>query len=163
MNRLNHRIHAAVIAAIGATAALAMVSFAPVAFAGHHSELAQVISTTPIYQRIATPNRQCWTEQVAAVEERRVRLPQQVEYRDNRDYRDYRDYRDSGGSGAGTVLGAIIGGVVGHQFGHSTGGRDRGTAAGALIGGLIGNHASRNSYGNDDGGYRRVSRDSVAI
>ena len=37
------------------------------------------------------------------------------------------------------MLGAIIGGVVGHQFGNSSGGRDRGTAAGAIVGGIVGN------------------------
>jgi uncharacterized protein YcfJ len=128
---------------------------APAAFAAPHSELAQVISSTPIYVRVASPQRQCWTEQVASVEERRVRLPRQEEFREPE--------RESSGSGAGTVLGAIIGGVVGHQFGLSSGGRDRGTAAGALIGGLIGNSAERNADRGSDSGYRRVSRESVAV
>jgi uncharacterized protein YcfJ len=37
------------------------------------------------------------------------------------------------------VLGAVVGGVIGHQFGNSSGGRDRGTAAGAIVGGIVGN------------------------
>jgi uncharacterized protein YcfJ len=33
--------------------------------------------------------------------------------------------------------------VIGHQFGNSSGGRDRGTAAGAIVGGLVGNQIER--------------------
>jgi len=33
--------------------------------------------------------------------------------------------------------------VIGHQFGTSSGGRDRGTAAGAIVGGLVGNQVDR--------------------
>ncbi len=119
------------------------------AMAYPQTEVAQVISTTPIYQRVATPQRQCWTEQVAAYEERRVVQPGQVVYQQPRE-----------SSGAGTVLGAIIGGVIGHQFGGSSAGRDHGTVAGAVLGGMIGHDADRQ---NSQGGYRRVSRDTVAI
>lgn len=115
--------------------------------ASAHEDFAQVVSATPVVQRIAVPARQCWNEQVTAVEERRVRVPGQVEYSEPR-----------ANSGAGTVLGAILGGVIGHQFGNSTAGRDHGTAAGAVIGGLIGNDIERN---NAAGGYRRI--DSVAV
>ena len=45
------------------------------------------------------------------------------------------------------MLGAIVGGVVGHQFGNSSGGRDRGTAAGAIVGGLVGNQVDRDNSG----------------
>jgi uncharacterized protein YcfJ len=135
--------------AILGTLGLASTAVSARDYGREHSDLAQVISTTPIYQRVAVPQRQCWTEQVAGVEERRVRVPGQVEYQAPRER-----------SGAGTILGAIIGGVVGHQFGNSTGGRDHGTAAGAVIGGLIGNDVERS---NSEGGYRRVSRDAVAI
>jgi uncharacterized protein YcfJ len=121
---------------------------AGIAQAYEHADVAQVISATPIYQRVASPQRQCWTEQVATFEERRVRQPGQVVYSEPR-----------GNSGAGTVLGAIIGGVVGHQFGSSSAGRDHGAVAGAVLGGLIGNDMERQS----DGGYRQVSRDTVAI
>lgn len=63
------------------------------------------------------------------------------------------------GIGAGTVLGAIVGGAIGHQFGNSSGGRDHGTAAGAIIGGLIGHDAERNGVS----GYRRVSGDVIEV
>ena len=119
---------------------------AVVAFAAPHSDVATVISSTPVYASVAAPRRECYTEQVTRVDERRVVRPVQQEY--------VSEPRQS--SGAGALLGAIVGGVIGHQFGNSTGGRDHGTAAGAVIGGLIGNNAEQNSNGYDRG-YRRAS------
>ncbi len=120
--------------------------------AAPHSDVATVISATPIVERVAAPRRECVTEQVTAYDERRVRRPVREEY--------VADSRPS--SGAGAVLGAIVGGVIGHQFGNSTGGRDHGTAAGAVIGGLIGNSIERNG-GNTgdryDSGYSRAAYD----
>ena len=117
--------------------------------AAPHSDVATVISSTPVYQRVSTPRRECYTEQLTSYDERRVRAPVRQEY--------YSESRQN--SGAGAVLGAIVGGVIGHQFGHSSGGRDRGTAAGAVIGGFIGNDIERsnNSYDRYDSGYRRAS------
>ena len=125
---------------------------AGVASANDYGDVATVISATPIYDRVSTPRRECYTEQVTSYDESRVRRPVQENY--------YSDSR--GSSGAGTVLGAIIGGVVGHQFGNSSGGRDRGTAAGAIVGGLIGNSVERENarYGDGYGynnSYRRAS------
>ena len=107
---------------------------------------AQVISSTPVYDRVSVPRRECYNEQVTAYDERsrdRVVYDDQYRYGDN--YRDY-NRAGSGGIGPGTILGAVLGGAIGHQFGNSSGGRDRGTAAGAIIGGLIGNNAENNSY-----------------
>lgn len=124
--------------------------------AAPHSDVATVISATPIVERVSTPRRECFTEQVTTYDERRVRRPVEDRY--------VSDSRSSGSSGAGTVLGAIIGGVVGHQFGNSSGGRDRGTAAGAIVGGLIGNSIENDSARSDsnDSGYRRASSRSYA-
>ena len=134
---------AAVLSALGLVASAAS--------AADYSDVATVISATPIYDRVSTPRRECVTEQVTTFDERRVRRPVEDRY--------VSDSR--GSSGAGTVLGAIIGGVVGHQFGNSTGGRDHGTAAGALVGGLIGNSIEND---NNDSGYRRASsRDYVQV
>jgi uncharacterized protein YcfJ len=108
-----------------------------------YDDRAQVISSTPVYERVSVPRRECHIEQVASYDERRS---SRVVYEDQYRYRD-RDYnRGNGGIGPGTVLGAVIGGAIGHQFGNSSGGRDRGTAAGAIIGGLIGNNAENNGY-----------------
>lgn len=46
------------------------------------------------------------------------------------------------GSGAGAVIGAIAGGVVGHQFGGGRG-KDVATAAGAIGGGFAGNEIEK--------------------
>ena len=125
------------------------------AIAAPHNDVATVISSTPVYERVSAPRRECFTEQVTAYDERRVRRPVQQEYiADSRV-----ESRQS--SGAGALLGAIVGGVIGHQFGNSTGGRDRGTAAGAFVGGLIGNGIENSDsgtrYDRYDSGYRRAS------
>ena len=117
--------------------------------AAPHSDVATVMSATPVVERIAAPRRECFTEQVASYDERRVRRPVSEEY--------VGEPRPS--SGAGALLGAIVGGVIGHQFGNSTGGRDHGTAAGAVIGGLIGNDVERTNNGGYDSGYRRAGYD----
>jgi uncharacterized protein YcfJ len=133
------KILAAAVAGLGLTGAATAATAA--------SDVAQVISSTPIYERVATPQRECWNEQVTAYEERRtVRPGREV-------------YQESHTSGGGALLGAIVGGAIGRQFGNSTGGRDRGTAAGAIIGGLIGNDVERNS----GPGYVRTSRDVVEV
>jgi uncharacterized protein YcfJ len=111
------------------------------------SELAVVVSSTPIVERIAAPRRECYTEQVTRMDERRVVRQAPQEY--------VTDSRPN--SGAGALLGAIVGGVIGHQFGGSTAGRDHGTAAGAVIGGLIGNDVERTNNNAYDSGYRRAS------
>jgi uncharacterized protein YcfJ len=108
-----------------AAVASALASLTP-AFAESYTDSAAVISSRPITDRIPVNREECWSEQRRGYEERRVTR------------------QDNGQAiGAGTVLGAIAGGVIGHQFGSSSGGRDRGTAAGAIVGGLIGNQVDR--------------------
>lgn len=131
------------------SAVLATLTSAGTVFATQQ-DVATVVSATPIYDRVATPRRECWTEQVAAYEEQRVRRPQYNEAQ----------YEARESSGGGALLGAIIGGAIGRQFGNSSGGRDRGTAAGAVIGGLIGNDIER---GSNSGGYTRTSRDAYEV
>ena len=125
----------AVLSTLGLTAGIA--SAAP------HSDVATVLSSTPVYERVAAPRRECYTQQVTSYDERRVVRPTQEYVADSRP-----------NSGAGALLGAIVGGVIGHQFGGSTAGRDHGTAAGAVVGGLIGNSVESD---NNQDGYRRVS------
>ena len=128
-------IGVATIAALGLTGGTA--------FARTFGDVAQVLSSTPVYSTEASPRQECWNEPVSTYEHRRT-------YRDGPEYT-RADNR--GGIGAGTVLGAIIGGVVGHQFGGTSGARDKATGAGAIIGGLIGNSV------DNDSGYRTASRD----
>ena len=111
-----------------------------------YGDVARVLSATPIVDRYTIPRRECRTEAVEAIEERRSVRPAPDEYRPAR----------NDGIGAGTVLGAIVGGVIGHQFGGNSGARDKATGAGALIGGLIGNSIERDA---EAGSYERASRD----
>lgn len=92
-------------------------------------DYAQVISARPIvdYVTVRTPVRECWQET------QRYRV----------------DHRGRRGSG-GTLLGAVIGGVVGHQFGSGRG-NDAATVAGSLIGAAIGTETSRKRRGDQNG------------
>jgi uncharacterized protein YcfJ len=104
------------LAAAAAPALAATESFA---------DRARVVSVHPIVERIPVSREQCWNDKVRSYEERRVTRS------------------DTGAPiGPGTVLGAIVGGVAGHQVGSGRG-NDAATAAGAVIGGLIGNQVDR--------------------
>ncbi len=50
----------------------------------------------------------------------------------------------------GTVIGALAGGVIGHQFDSGAA-----TAAGAIVGGLIGNQVHKDRSGDENRGQRR--------
>lgn len=76
----------------------------------------------------------------------RVEVPVRECYETRRDYdRGYRGHRDAGPGR--TIAGAIIGGVVGRQFGDGSG-RDAMTALGALVGASAANrdHRGRARY-----------------
>jgi len=77
---------------------------------------AKVISVTPVYEtvEVSRPERQCWKERV------------------------HRKGRGHGGSYTPVIAGAIVGGVVGNQFGGGHG-RDALTIVGALLGASVGN------------------------
>jgi uncharacterized protein YcfJ len=83
-------------------------------------DTAEVVSAEPIYRtvRIETPRRECWDERVT--------------YTEDRDD----GYWMNNGT-AGGLIGAIAGGVVGHQFGSGRG-RKAATALGAVIGAGVG-------------------------
>lgn len=105
------------IAGLAATAVLLGVS--TTGYAGPHYDYAKVISSQPIlrYVTVRTPIRECWRE----------REYYSMHYRHHR-------------SGSSTLAGAIIGGVIGHQFGSGRG-RDAATVAGSLLGAAIGHNA----------------------
>jgi uncharacterized protein YcfJ len=110
-----------------ATAAL-LLGLASQAVADHNGhrgagpiyDYADVISSKPIvrYVTVTTPVRECWDD---------------VEY--------YTVDRRPAGAGGKTLAGAIIGGVIGHQFGSGHG-KDAATVAGTLIGASIGNQSA---------------------
>lgn len=103
------------------------------AAAGNTSyEYARVVDVEPIRQIHRTPvdREVCWDEAVH-VRARRSDTP--------------------------TVVGAILGGVIGNQFGSGSG-RRAATAAGALLGGAIGRDAGRHDHGD-----RRVLRQRCQV
>ncbi len=119
---MNRKLNVAAIASVG----LLMTGNA---FADHGRAMydyAKVISTQPLvrYVTVTEPVRECWEE---------------MEY--------YTVDRNARGRGGATLIGAVIGGVVGHQFGSGRG-NDAATVAGTLIGAAIGNDASRRNHGH---------------
>lgn len=104
--------------------ALALVLPAAAADAAVY-DYAQVVSVTPNirYVTVSKPVQECWEE--------------------TRYYT--ANSRPAGGFGA-TLFGAIVGGVIGHQFGSGSG-NDAATVAGSLVGAAIGNDAHRRSSG----------------
>lgn len=127
-----------------ATITLATLGLATPALADHNDnrrgaqyDYARVISSEPIVRlvTVTTPVRECWED---------------VEY--------YTVNRRTPGSGASTLVGAIVGGVIGHQFGSGRG-NDAATVAGTLIGAAVGNDsARRNHRGYDSTEYSRPVR-----
>ena len=105
---------------VGITAAALCCALVPPAFAqGYYyrdrGDVPRVIESTPVYDS-SGPAEECWNEQSRSYERRP--------------------------SGAGAVVGAIAGGVLGHQIGSGRG-NDAATVGGAIIGGLIGNQVER--------------------
>jgi len=127
------------IAGLAAALALLTVSFG--ANADHQwrkngpvYDYAKVISARPIirYVTVNRPVRECW---------------QDTEY--------YTSYHRPHGVAGSTLAGAIIGGVVGHQFGSGRG-NDAATVAGSLIGAAIGNSAAHRRAGVSYGPVRHA-------
>jgi uncharacterized protein YcfJ len=105
-------------------AALAAVSAGPV-FADTYFDSAAVLGVRPVTERTPVNREECWSEQRRGYEERTVTR------------------QDNGAPiGAATVLGAIAGGVLGHQVGGGHG-KDAATAGGAIVGGIVGNQIDR--------------------
>ena len=112
--------------AAGAALAILMLVAAPAQAdrygrTGAVYDYAKVIDVEPIVRlvTVTTPVRECWNES-----------------------REYTVDRHRGGSGGATLLGAILGGVIGHQFGSGSG-NDAATAVGAMVGAAIGNDSAR--------------------
>lgn len=100
---------------IGVAAALGVAAVASLNVFDRGPQYAQVISAKPIKETVKTPRQECRNVTVTH------RRPVQDENRI-----------------AGSVLGAVAGGVIGHQFGGGRG-KDVATVVGALGGGYAGN------------------------
>lgn len=92
------------------------------AYAADFTDTARVVSSTPIYERITEPKRECWTETVQAA-------PRE---------------RSIGGAVVGGVAGAVLGGQIGRGSGN-TAATGAGAVAGAVIGDQVANPDSNRS------------------
>ncbi len=92
---------------------LSLASLYTGAHAADFTDTARVISSTPIYERVNQPRRECWTETVQG-----AATPSDRSY-------------------GGAIVGGIAGGVIGSQVGGGNG-RIAATAAGTLAGAVIG-------------------------
>ncbi|MHB1188168.1 glycine zipper 2TM domain-containing protein [Thiobacillus sp.] len=89
---------------------------------------AQVLASTPVYETINEPRRECWTETVGY---------------------ETQNYREGNNAG-GAILGAIAGGLIGSTVGKGDG-RVAAAAVGAATGAVVGDRWN-------DGGTRYESR-----
>ena len=96
-------------------------------------DYARVLSVEPIvrYVSVTTPVQECWEEMEYYTVDERPR-----------------------GVGVSTLFGAVIGGIVGHQFGGGKG-KDVATVAGSLIGASVANDAARAKAGYHTTEYSR--------
>jgi uncharacterized protein YcfJ len=87
-------------------------------------DYAKVVRVTPVvrYVTVTTPVKECWED---------------VEY--------YSRTRPEPGRAGKTLFGAILGGVIGHQFGGGRG-NDAATVAGTLIGAAVANGGDKRPY-----------------
>lgn len=109
--------------AVNATLIAALLAASGVAQAGHgrgdrdgFSTRARVVSSTPIYETINEPRRECWTETTGY---------------------ETRSYRDGNNTGS-TIIGAIAGGLLGSTVGKGNG-KVAAAAVGAATGAVVGN------------------------
>lgn len=99
-------------------------------------DYAKVVRVTPVvrYVTVTTPVKECWDD---------------VEH--------YTRTRPNGGRAGKTLFGAIVGGVIGHQFGSGRG-NDAATVAGSLIGAAVANGSDNRPYYNTTRYSRPVTR-----
>lgn len=102
---------------IGVAAALGVAAVASMNVFDRGPQYAQVVSATPIKEAVKTPREEC--RDVAVTHRRPVQDDNRI---------------------IGSALGAVAGGVIGHQFGGGRG-KDVATVVGALGGGYAGNQA----------------------
>ncbi len=125
---------------IGLMAALLAAS--GVAQAGHgrgdsdgFTARAQVLASTPIYESINEPRRECWTETVGY------------------ETRSYRSDTNPGGA----ILGAIAGGLIGSTVGKGNG-KVAAAAVGAATGAVVGDRWNKNGSRYEESVPQQVER-----
>jgi uncharacterized protein YcfJ len=133
------------------SAAIMALTAASGVMAQSYSDVAQVVSSQPMYERVSMPRQECFNETVTMDRRTPSAGYQDARYTPAAPAPTYD--RSERSVGAGTVIGAIIGGVVGHQFGSSSRGRDHGTVAGVIGGGIIGNMIENSPSNNTSANY----------
>ena len=99
----------------------------------YRDDYARVIESTPVYS--SASREECWNPSTGSYEERRTEI------------------------GAGAAIGAIAGGVLGHQVDHGAG-----TAAGAILGGILGHQIEKERTRDDlDMSQCRVVSESASV
>jgi uncharacterized protein YcfJ len=111
--------------AIGAVVAAGAGAFAGLKLMNKGPEYAQVLKVTPLTRTIHTPRQECHDESVT----------RQAPVKDQHQV-------------IGSLAGAVVGGVLGHQIGGGSG-RDLATVAGAAGGGYAGNRIQKNLQDKD--------------
>lgn len=117
--------------------AIALMTLSTAALADrpeYFNDRARVLSSTPIYQQVNEPRRECWAETVGT------------------------EYRSEPRSYGGAIIGGVVGGLLGNTVGQGNG-RTAATAVGAVTGALVGDNISSNGR-RGDGYYqpRQVER-----
>ncbi|WP_413437891.1 glycine zipper 2TM domain-containing protein [Sulfuriferula sp. GW1] len=118
----------------GAIALMALSTAALADRPEYFNDRARVLSSTPIYQQVNEPRRECWTETVDG------------------------GYRNEPRSYGGALIGGVVGGLLGNTVGRGNG-RTAAAAVGAVTGALVGDNISNNGR-RGDGYYqpRQVER-----
>ncbi len=90
--------------------------------AANFQDSAQVMSSTPVYESVNKPQRECWEEQVSTSE-----------------------VRSDGRSYGGAIIGGLVGGLLGNQVGKGNG-RSVATAVGAATGAIVGDNIDNDGH-----------------
>lgn len=96
-------------------------------------DTAQVVSASPVYERINLPRRHCWTEQVG-----------------------YESPRGESREYGGAILGGLVGGLLGNTVGKGDG-RRLATAIGAATGAIAGDRIDNDAPGQGASGRARYA------
>jgi len=105
------------------TLTLALIGMAVLSTPGMASgfqDRAEVINSTPVYESVNEPRRECWDEKVGYETSRR------------------REY-------GGAIVGGLVGGLLGNQIGKGSG-RSWGTAVGAATGAIVGDNIDNDGH-----------------
>ncbi len=125
--------------ALALTGLLATPAFAKHGhYSGENIERAKVVQVTPTYRKVTIekPKKQCWYRDTGY-----------QDYSYNRNHSYHRTNSQNHDDAAAPIIGAVIGGAIGNQFGKGKGNAVA-TIAGAVIGGALANEAAAQSHNN---------------